>query len=158
MTSASTNELNLQAFLPYRLSIVTNKVSHNLSSLYSEKFDISIAEWRVMAVLGQTPEQSADEVCRGTQMDKVTVSRAVSKLLNKSIIKRSYAEQDRRRSILSLSRTGYGIYAQIVPMAKKYEKDLLRGLSRQDQLKLDELLGKLDQRAMALAHTFTEIS
>ena len=47
--------LNLKEFLPYRLSIVTNRISASFARLYSEKFNLSIPEWRVMAVLGQQP-------------------------------------------------------------------------------------------------------
>ena len=56
-----------------------------------------------MAVLGQQPGLSADEVCSETEMDKVPVSRAVSKLLKKGLLKRDFSGDDRRRSILHLS-------------------------------------------------------
>lgn len=143
--------LDLQAFLPYRLSIVTNKVSSNLASMYSDKFDISIAEWRVMAVLGQSSDLSAEQVCELTEMDKVTVSRAVTKLLNKQYMIRKFSSTDRRRSILRLSRSGYGVYAQVVPMAKKYEMDLSSCLSKQELSQLDGLLNKLKKQAMLLS-------
>ena len=143
--------LDLQAFLPYRLSIVTNKVSRNLATMYSEKFDLSIAEWRVMAVLGQSRDLSAEQVCELTETDKVTVSRAVTKLLNKQYIIRKFSNTDRRRSILRLSRSGYSVYAQVVPMAKKYEMDLSSCLSKQELSQLDGLLNKLKKQAMLLS-------
>ena len=77
-----------------------------------------------MAVLGQQPGLSADEVCSETEMEKVPVSRAVSKLLNKGLLNRNFSGRDRRRSILSLSEAGYGMYAQIVPLALSYEAEL----------------------------------
>ncbi|MFT5134851.1 MAG: DNA-binding MarR family transcriptional regulator [Gammaproteobacteria bacterium] len=147
-----TKPLNLKEFLPYRLSIVTNKVSRNLGSMYSDKFDLSIAEWRVMAVLGQDKDLSADEVCLETEMDKVSVSRAVTKLLGKKQIVRKFSNQDRRRSILRLSKSGLAAYDQIVPLAKDYENDLLAGLSRQEQRQLDQLLDKLNKRAIYLGN------
>ena len=51
------------------------------------------------------------------KMDKVPVSRAVTKLLDKGLLKRDFSGDDRRRSILHLSEAGYGMYAQIVPLA-----------------------------------------
>ena len=83
--------LNLKEFLPYRLSIVTNRISASFARLYSEKFNLSIPEWRVMAVLGQQPGLSADEVCSETEMDKVPVSRAVTKLLDKGLLNREFS-------------------------------------------------------------------
>ena len=141
--SKQSPELNLKEFLPYRLSIVTNRISASFARLYSEKFNLSIPEWRVMAVLGQQPGLSADEVCGETEMDKVPVSRAVSKLLDKGLLKRNFSGQDRRRSILNLSEAGYGIYAQIVPLALCYEAELKTVLTAEEQSQLERLLDKL---------------
>ena len=135
--------LNLKDFLPYRLSIVTNRISASFARLYSEKFNLSIPEWRVMAVLGQQPGLSADEVCSETEMDKVPVSRAVSKLLDKGLLRREFSGRDRRRSILCLSEAGYGMYAQIVPLALSYEAELKAVLTPREQSQLENLLDKL---------------
>lgn len=139
--------LNLNEFLPYRLSVVTNKVSRNMGIIYADKFNLSIAEWRVMAVLGQNQDLSADEVCMLTEMDKVTVSRAVTKLLKKKQIDRKFSDRDRRRSMLRLSRSGQAAYAQIVPLARAYEEHLLAALSQQEQQQLGRLLDKLKRQA-----------
>ena len=141
--SRQTPGLDLKAFLPYRLSIVTNRISASFARLYSEKFNLSIPEWRVMAVLGQQPGLSADEVCGETEMDKVPVSRAVTKLLDKGLLSREFSGKDRRRSILSLSESGYGMYAQIVPLALSYEEELKAVLTADEQSQLDVLLDKL---------------
>ena len=139
--------LNLKEFLPYRLSIVTNRISASFARLYSEKFNLSIPEWRVMAVLGQQPGLSADEVCGETEMDKVPVSRAVSKLLSKGLLMRNFSGQDRRRSILHLSEAGYGMYAQIVPLALTYEAELKAALTAEEQSQLEVLLDKLTKES-----------
>lgn len=146
MSKSSPKPLNLSEFLPYRLSIVTNKVSRSFSDLYSEKFDLTIAEWRIMAVLGQHSDLSADEVCDKTEMDKVTVSRAVTRLLKKSYICREFSKEDRRRSILSLSSAGYGVYTQVIPLARQFESSLVEGLSANELKQLNRLLDKLNKK------------
>ena len=75
------SRLYLDAFTPYRLSVLTNRISSAIARHYSERFDLSIPEWRVMAVLGETPGLSARQVAERTAMDKVQVSRAVQSLL-----------------------------------------------------------------------------
>jgi DNA-binding MarR family transcriptional regulator len=153
MPKSDSKSLNLKEFLPYRLSIVTNKVSRNLGNMYSIKFNLSIAEWRVMAVLGQEKDLSAEDVCIKTEMDKVTVSRAVTKLLDKKHLDRKFSDEDRRRSILRLSRAGGAIYAQIVPLALAYEGELLASLSREEQQELEHLLDKLNLQATHLSES-----
>lgn len=142
--------LNLSEFLPYRLSILANKISKTLSSLYAEQFNLAIPEWRIMAVLGQYPSISADEICKRTEMDKVTVSRSISKLLEKKYITRMFSKDDRRRSILKLSKRGNNIYTQIIPLALDYEANITAVLSKAELNSLDKIIGKLDSNLETL--------
>ncbi len=98
-----------------------------------------------MAVLGQQPGLSADEVSSETEMDKVPVSRAVTKLLDKGLLNRDFSGLDRRRSILRLSEAGYAMYSQIVPLALSYEAELKAALAEQEQAQLEVLLKKLSK-------------
>ena len=40
-------ELVLEEFLPYRLSILSNTISSSIAELYSNRYDLTIPEWRV---------------------------------------------------------------------------------------------------------------
>ncbi len=144
MSRAVPEPLDLSAFLPYRLSVLTNRLSRKLAALYSERFGLTIGEWRAMAVLGQTPGLSADGVGQRTAMDKVSVSRAVGRLLQKGYLERSYAEEDKRRSVLTLSARGYAVYAQIVPLARDFDAELGAELTAAERRDLMSLLEKLD--------------
>jgi len=144
MKKESRSELYLGDFLPYRLSVLSNKVSRAIADGYEERFQLSLAEWRVMAVLGGEPELSAGEVADRTAMDKVAVSRAVKKLLDTGRITRSFSPQDKRRSVLILSESGAEIYEQIVPIALGFEEKIYEMLSTEEQTQLNQLLDKLD--------------
>ncbi len=134
---------DLDDFLPYRLSALTNRISRAFSALYSARFDLTIPEWRVMAVLGQENGLSADQVCAKTEMDKVTVSRAVTRLLGKGRLVREFASVDRRRSVLALSARGRVVYKQIIPLAREYEQALTVDLAGPERLALLALLDRL---------------
>ncbi len=69
----------LDRFVPNRVSILSRRLSTALARRYGERFQLTIPEWRVMAVLGLGGELSAAELCAGTMMDKVSVSRAVAR-------------------------------------------------------------------------------
>jgi len=139
-------DLNLDQFLPYRLSVLTNRISQGLAELYAERFGISITQWRVIAVLGRAPGLSANEVAERTAMDKVAVSRAVARLVEDGFLQRALHDADRRRSVLQLSAKGRCIYAEIVPLALNYERRLLDALDADEQAALERVLGKLGQR------------
>jgi DNA-binding MarR family transcriptional regulator len=133
----------LEDFLPYRLSIVTQTVSGALSKLYASRFDLSIPQWRVMAVLGRYEPISANEVCDRVVMDKVAVSRAVQAMLRRGLVERTVDVRDRRRSALCLSKRGRAIHGEIVPLAIQYERRLLGTLSPEERTLLDSLLQRL---------------
>ncbi len=145
-TEGRADSLELAAFLPYRLSVLANRVSRQLAALYSERFDIAIPEWRVIAVLGQNLDVSADFVCARTDMDRVTVSRTVARLLGKRLILRRSLAQDRRCSVLNLSAAGRRVYEQIVPLARSYEQQLLGALGASERAALERALHALESR------------
>ena len=151
---SETPRLQLDRFLPYRLSVLSNLVSSAIAGSYSTRFGISIPEWRVMAVLAMQPELSAAQVAERTAMDKVAVSRAVSSLLVKGRIERSVSPGDRRRSILKLSAEGVNIYREVVPLALRHEQSLLDVLDSTDRVALERILDTLLGRARVLGdHT-----
>ncbi|MEP6829445.1 MAG: MarR family winged helix-turn-helix transcriptional regulator [Rhizomicrobium sp.] len=141
----SKTRLDLDGFVPYRLSVLTNRVSGAIARHYSERFDLSVPEWRVIAVLGQAPGLSAREVAERTAMDKVQVSRAVQSLLAAKRLTRAAHVEDGRITHLSLSAKGQAIYNDVVPLALSLEKQFLSVLSAGEQKSLDTLLTKLSR-------------
>jgi len=136
--------LRLSEFLPYRMATLSNRISRTIAQLYSERFGLTIPEWRVMAILGERPNISAGEVAEKGAMDKVTVSRAVAKLLKSERISRQFAREDRRRSVLALSDEGKAVYVEIVPLALAYETALLSELTEDERRTLDRLMARLE--------------
>lgn len=142
-------ELSLEYFIPYILSVLSNEISQNIAIQYEQAFDIDMHQWRIMAILGTYPALSARQVGDKTAMDKVAVSRAVKKLLDKKLLVRAVSDEDKRRSILSLSNTGKDMYGQIVPLAKNYERELLKGF---EPVELEQLLNLLTKLKEANEH------
>ncbi len=145
---------SLEEFLPYRLSILSNTVSGTIAKVYAAKFDMNIPQWRVMAVLAEYPGISADEVCVKTEIDKATISRAVATLLKRGNLERKFAAEDRRRSILQLSRKGRRVYDEVIPLARDYERRLLSVFNKQERTALGGLLNKLMGQARSLQTAF----
>jgi DNA-binding MarR family transcriptional regulator len=135
---------------------LSNTVSSAIAAAYFAHFGLSIPEWRVMAVLAANPGLSAAEVTARTAMDKVAVSRAVATLLAAGRLRRTMAKVDRRRTHLELTPAGTRVYAQVVPMALKYEKHLIAPLSAQDRATLDRILRVLLGRAVELGPVHAE--
>ncbi len=137
--------LELERFLPYRLSVLSNRISGAIAREYSQRFALGVTEWRVMAVLGRYPDLSAGEVAQRTAMDKVAVSRAVASLLDARRIERDTHGGDRRRSVLRLSPAGRAIYDEVAPLALAFERTLLGDMDAGERALLFRLLDRLDE-------------
>jgi DNA-binding MarR family transcriptional regulator len=140
--------LRLSAFLPYRLSVLTNTISRRIADRYDAAFGVSIWQWRVMAVLGEAPGLSATEVAERTAMDKVAVSRAVAGLIARAYVARTAAPEDGRLSRLRLTKAGQDVYRRIVPIALASERELTQALSPEQ---MAALTAALDALAVAVS-------
>jgi DNA-binding MarR family transcriptional regulator len=137
--------LDLEHFLPYRLSVLSNRVSGAIARVYSERFGLGVTEWRVMAVLARYPDLSAGEVAQRTAMDKVAVSRAVAGLVDAGRVVRETHGDDRRRSVLRLTPGGHAIHDAVAPLALAFERRLLEGMMPDEREVLFRLLDRLDE-------------
>jgi DNA-binding MarR family transcriptional regulator len=129
------------------LAVLSNTVSTTVARAYDKRFNVSIPEWRVIAVLGRFPGLSAVEVAERTLMDKVAVSRAVTKLIKNGRIDREFADSDKRRSILNLSEDGKKLHDEIAQLALQFERDLLHGFSEEELNNLNSVMERLLARA-----------
>ena len=146
-TAAGQATLRLDGFLPYRLSVLSNAISRKIADMYEREFNISIWQWRILAVLGEHSGLTSTEVATRTLMDKPAVSRATASLLDRGLISRRSDSTDRRKAELRLSDQGREIYAAIIPRALAYERDLVASLSNDDAETLRRLLTKLSHIA-----------
>lgn len=144
--------LNLEHFLPYRLSLLSNLVSRGIALHYQQTHGLNVTQWRVIAVLRRYPGLTASELVERTAMDKVAIHRAVLGLVESGLIRRREAEDDRRRLLLSLSDTGIVLHSQIAPKAISFEANLLDSLSPEEQRQLQTILDKLTRRAEMVHH------
>ena len=114
----------LADFLPYRLSTTSNAVSGRIAQEYRSRFGLSVPEWRVMAVLGDTGAMTQRELTQHTVMDKVAVNRACKVLEDRGLAVRRPNAQDGRSHLLELTAEGRAMHEQIMPLALEMERRL----------------------------------
>ena len=139
--------LRLKNFLPYRLSVLSNTISRRIAGIYDREFGLSIWQWRVMAVTGDSPGISATDIGQKTAMDKVAVSRAIAGLTELGYLERKASSEDGRRSLLFLTKMGQSVYQEIVPMALAEVARLAGSLSAAEREQLAKLMEKLAKAA-----------
>ena len=133
----------LEEFAPYRIVALGHAISGRLARAYRDE-NLTIPEWRVLAVIAQADEVAARDVVRKTPMDKMTVSRAVASLEGKDYVRRAVDENDRRVSMLSLSKEGRSLFDRVAALALEFENQLLAELESDERFIFDETLNKLE--------------
>lgn len=134
--------LVLADFLPYRIVALARLISRRLSQAY-EGENITIPEWRVLAVVSQADAMAARDVVALTPMDKMAVSRAVSSLETKGLVRRRPDAGDRRVYTLALSPEGRLLFNRIARLAKDYEARILAGFTDEEIASFKDALSRL---------------
>ena len=137
----------LEDFIPYKLSVVANRVSQSIGRLFETQFNIQMPEWRIMMALYAYDDLVFNEVVDRTSMDKARVSRAQRRLVDLELINSINDPTDGRKVILSLTPKGEKMCAEILPEAARREAWYLAALDDQEHHQLDIILDKLMQRS-----------
>lgn len=138
--------LLLEGFLPYRLVVLAQAASQGLARLYSQRFGIAIAEWRVLATLGQHGSLTAKDIGAHSCMHKTKVSRALAAMARRGLVRREANPRDRREAFVTLTAAGMRLYGEIVPLARAYAGALVEGIAPQDLAAFDRVLVTLSGR------------
>jgi DNA-binding MarR family transcriptional regulator len=137
--------LDLFRFVPFRLNRLAAEVSAALSSEYQERYGLDIPEWRVLATLGfRNDACSAQYIAHCTRTHKSTISRAVTALMKRHLVKRVENKDDRREYRLRMTRKGKALYEKLIPRLKRREQQILSCLSAQQRKDFALLLGKIE--------------
>ncbi len=138
-----TQNTRLREFLPYLLSITSNAVSGRIALEYRQRFGLSVPEWRVMAVLGDSGPLTQRDLTRLTLMDKVAVNRACKVLEERDLVARQPNEQDGRSHLLELTADGTRMHDEIMTLALEMERRLFSNFTAEEVAQFRSLLERV---------------
>lgn len=135
--------LDLHDYVPYWLASLSRVLVRRMQAKLTAVSGLSIAEWRLMAVVACHPQANAVDVCILTRLDDVAVHRAVRRLMEKSLLQQEVSKEDKRRKRLELTVAGWSVYRQVLPAALEVEVELLEVLDTHERKRFVDLLGRL---------------
>ena len=142
--------LKLDQFLPYRLSIASNRVSSAIATAYQSLFGLRIPEWRLIAVIAESDGLTQQALGAATRMDTVTVSRAAIALVDRGLVERRPNPDDQRSHLLSLTAAGQTLYESVAPKALELEAQVFAGFSAAELATFKAMLERLEASAASL--------
>ncbi|WP_119307669.1 MarR family winged helix-turn-helix transcriptional regulator [Cohaesibacter haloalkalitolerans] len=140
---ANDEAFTLENFLPYRILEVAQGISRRIGKVLHDEWDMSMAEWQVLASLARDGEVSVREIEPKTLLDTVAVSRAAKRLTDRKLIKRDVNKQDKRLVVLKTTKKGRDVASEIGHFVMNMEIEFLKGMNVQDRIRLSQLLKTL---------------
>ncbi len=139
--------MQLTNFIPYQLSVLSNKISQGIAKYYREQHDITISEWRVLAILSDVNNQTAKELTERSHMDKVRISRTMKLLELKGLVSERTCKKDARARRYNLTINGRQLINEVKPKALEFEKRLISSLSEGEITIFQKCISTLNQQA-----------
>jgi DNA-binding MarR family transcriptional regulator len=137
--------LDLKGHLPTLIAAVAAGIALHANREYAKFLQVSIAEWRIIALLGRYAPVSYNDVASQIRMDRAGISRTIALLERRGFIERVPDRKDRRQSIIVLTAKGTKMHDRIAPLARKRARRLEAALTATEFTALRRILGKLQK-------------
>ena len=127
--------------------MLSNRLSRAFFDEVETRYGVSIAEWRVILTLVSEPGLSGSDITNRWAMEKMSVNRAIQRLVDSGNVARSRDPEDRRSYRLTLTAKGRKLYEKIAPSANKRYAELTSAISGEELEALVATLRKMIARA-----------
>jgi DNA-binding MarR family transcriptional regulator len=121
-------KLDLGDYLPYLVNRVGTIIAEQFSGEALAPHRLSIAMWRVMAVLSASGSQRQIDLAALTSTEASTLSRLVTRLARMGLVTRTRSTRSNREVAVKLSPKGAALVARLIPVALDYEAAAITGL------------------------------
>lgn len=145
------SEAAAERLLAFRVLSLGQLLNRGLAVLLDRHLGISVRQWRVLFYLANNAEpDSAQNIAAFCRYDKSQVSRAISELQDKKLVRTSASAADGRRLEVSLTSAGRAAYARGLPLSQARHDSMVDCLSAQELRAFERIMDKLSDRAQAL--------
>jgi DNA-binding MarR family transcriptional regulator len=148
--SRTGSNLNIEDFLTFRLTRLSNALRTNMTKRYLEEFGLSLPEWRLLALVTRFSPLRFSELTNRSSMDKGQVSRTLRVMTKRGLTKMkalkrgtAYAEALAAPVIVSVTAKGKALYKAVLPTAQRRQAEILLTISESERLALYSTLDKL---------------
>jgi DNA-binding MarR family transcriptional regulator len=139
------NPLELAEHLPYLINRVGSALVARFSADALAAAHLSIASWRVLAVLANNGSLRQTDLAEMTSIDVSTLSRLITRLVRDGLVKRSRSKADSREVAVALTPNGKNLMTRLVPVAVGLQNAATRKLSKRDLATLKRVLRKMHE-------------
>lgn len=116
------------------LGKVTQQITHALGHRFVQKcrqkgLSVNAEQWTIVSLLFHRGAKTQKEIGFILYMDKVTVTRTITRLEDRELAIRNVSNDDRRSNHVSLTEEGKRFYLSLAPLASETISEALHGFS-----------------------------
>ena len=126
--------------LPYRLLLLARMIDYETQRSLSQNFDLSLAEWRLLAIATSIGPCTASEVGRAGGIDRAEISRALRSLEPRGLLTREPDPEHGKRLIITPTAEGRDLAAKVKSERRKFFETVMHGLSAEERREIDRQL------------------
>jgi DNA-binding MarR family transcriptional regulator len=139
----SADVMSIEQLLDYKIGQLRKLLDRYSSPAVSERFGLSLAEWRMLSHIQAGKSVTAFWLCRRLQADRAEVSRACASLIRRGYVVSKPNPADARSALLELTRSGRAMFRKIMPVRLQLQKELVQALDSRELTVLYQALDKL---------------
>ena len=119
-------------YLPYLINRVGSELVADFVRTALAGRRLSIAMWRVLAVLSNDGGRRQIDLAAKTSIDVSTLSRVVTRLVKMGLVTRIRSATNSREVVVRLTAKGVAVLAEAIPKAIAAERRAIAGVSARD--------------------------
>ena len=141
--------LDLETFVPYRISILATLIRHALGEIYRDDPGLTEPEWRVFTTLAHMGPLPSGDIGLHMTLDRMAISRALSRLIELKLAARAPLERDARMSEVNLTPHGSKVFDGLARQAVAIEQIILAPLDQTQVATFLDLIDKIEKNFRA---------
>ncbi len=126
--------------LAQRLLLLAKMIERVASRKLQERFDLSVAQWRVLAFVCISGPATAAFIGDAAEADPAEISRAVKALAGRELVARAFEPGNRKTMVITPTDDGLALFSRVRRDRQEYFARITRGLSTSGKADVGRLL------------------
>lgn len=114
-----------------------------MKKIREKGYKITIDQWLIIKSILENPEITQQELAKNVFKDNASVTRIIDLMVKSNYLNRKVDTNDRRKSILSVTKEGKDIIEKVQNIVLENRKIALEGINKEDLDAMDIILQKI---------------
>jgi len=142
-------DLDLAEFMPYLINRVGAALVERFAADALTGMQLTICTWRLLLAMSNHDGTRQVDLAALTSIEVSTVSRLVTRLVQRGLASRARSARSNREVLVSLTPKGKALVGSLVPVAAALEQAATRGVSKAELTAIKRVLRRMHRNLTA---------